>query len=266
MMTRSILGSSMAAALLGLILPVSVWAQAPQGPSRAQAFLASVQQNQKYLFILFWKEDNATTQAMRQALDGALARRPSQAASILVKTTDPAEKAIVDQFGVSRSPMPLVVAVAPNGAITGGFPLKLTEQEVAGAFVSPGTASCLKGAQARKLVLLYVQPMNGTYDLPAGVRAFKADNQYGPATDVVMVRADDPAEAGLLKTLQISTKTTVPVTALLAPPGRLIKAVEGEVSMQQLVDTLKSAQNSCCPGGKCGPGGCCSGGKCGPNQ
>lgn len=266
MMTRSILGSGLAVALLGLTLPVALQAQAPPAPSPAQASLASAQQNQKYLFVLFWKENNAATQAMRQSLDAALARRPDQAVSILVKTTDPAEKAIVDQFGVSRSPMPLVVAVAPNGAITGGFPLKLTEQDVAGAFVSPGTASCLKGAQTRKLVLLFVQPIGGSFELPAGVRAFKADQQYGPATEIVVVRADDPAEAGLLKSLQLPTRSTAPVTALLAPPGRLVKAFEGEVTMQQLVDALKSAQNSCCPGGKCGPGGCCPGGKCGPNQ
>ena len=58
--------------------------------------------------------------------------------------------------------MPLVLAVAPNGAITGGFPLKLTEQDVAGAFVSPGTAGCLKAMQARKLVLLCVLPAGET--------------------------------------------------------------------------------------------------------
>jgi len=266
-MTRLVFCGGAAVALLGLALPATVSAQAPPpAPSSAQASLAAAQRKQTYLFVLFWKENNAATQAMRQSLDAALARRSNEATSILVNTTDPAEKAIVAQFGVSRSPMPLVVAVAPNGAVTGGFPLKLTEQEVAGAFVSAGTANCLKGAQARKLILLFVQPAGATSDVPAGIRAFQANPQYGPATDLVTVRADDPTEAALLQSLQISSRTSVPVTALLAPPGRLLKAFAGEVTMQQLVETLKSAQNSCCPGGKCGPGGCCPGGKCGPNQ
>jgi hypothetical protein len=32
---------------------------------------------------------------------------------------------------------------------------------------------------------------------------------------------------------------------------------EGSVTKEQLIDRLKAAQGSCCPGGKCGPGGCC---------
>ena len=38
---------------------------------------------------------------------------------------DPAEKALVEKFGVSRSPLPLTLAVAPNGAITGVFSQRL---------------------------------------------------------------------------------------------------------------------------------------------
>jgi hypothetical protein len=222
-------------------------------------------QANKYLFILFYKEEDAALQGVRQTLKAALAKRGGQATSAVVRTTDPAEKAVVDQFGVSRSPMPLVLSVAPNGAITGGFPLKLTEQDVDGAFVSPGLASCLKGAQARKLVLLCVQPAGGSAALPAGVREFTADPQYGPATEVVTVRADDAAEAGLLKALQLSPQTAVPVTALLVPPGRRLAVFEGAFSKEQVIEQLRAAQNSCCPGGKCGPGGCCPGGKCGPH-
>jgi len=266
MKIRSIVGGGLAVALLGLTLPVAAQMQAPQGPSPAQTSLASAQRNQKYLFILFWKEENAGTQAMRQTLEGALAQRPNQAASVLVKTTDPAEKAVVDQFGVSRSPMPLVVAVAPNGAITGGFPLKLTEQEVAGAFVSPGTASCLKGAQARKLVLLCVLSADST-DWPVGVRDFKSDAQYQAVTELVAVRAGDATEAAFLQSIGFQPQTAVPFTALIAPPGRVLGTFEGAVTKQQLVEKLASAQNGCCPGGKCGPGGCsCPGGKCGPQN
>ncbi len=260
MKSRFILRANMAAVILALAIGWSARAQSPQPPSAAQAALTSARQGQKYLFILFWKENGPATQAMKQTLDAALSGRGEQATSVAVNTTDSAESGVVAQFGVSRSPMPLVVAVAPNGAITGGFPLKLTEQEVARAFVSPGTAACLKVTQARKLVLLCVQPA-GVQELPPGVREFKADAQYGSATEVVTVRADDPAEAGFLQALKIpSTSSTV--TAFLSPPGSLLGTFDHTVTKQQFVEKLKSAQNSCCPGGKCGPGGCCPGGKC----
>jgi hypothetical protein len=250
------------AALLALTVSWSARAQQTTEPSAARKALESARQGQKYLFIVFYKEDSPATQAVRQTLDAALAGRPAQAVSILVRTTDPAEKAVVDQFGVSRSPMPLVVAVAPNGAVTGGFPLKLTDRDVAGAFVSPGTAACLKAVQSRKLVLLCVEPA-GSLDVPQGVREFKADAQYGPATEVVRVRANDAAEAGFLKILQVRPATST-VTAFLAPPGRLLGTFDATVTRQQLVDKLRTAGSGCCPGGKCGPGGCCPGGQCGP--
>jgi len=142
--------------------------------------------------------------------------------------------------------------------------LKVTEEEVAGAFVSPGTAACLKGTQARKLVLLCVQP-EGVKELPPAVRDFKADTQYGPATEIVTLQATDPAEAGFLQTLKIQASSTT-VTALLAPPGNLLGTFSDTATKQQFVEKLKAAQNRCCPGGKCGPGGCCPGGKSSPNQ
>lgn len=242
----------------------TVQAEPPREPSSAQAALASAQKGQKYLFVLFWKENSPATQAMKQTLDAALSKKNGQATSITVNTTDPAEKAVVEQFGVSRSPMPLVLAVAPNGAITGGFPSKLTEENVAGAFVSPGTAACLKVSQSRKLVLLCVRPA-GVKDLPPAVREFKADSQYGPTTEVVTIQASDPAEAGFLKALKIQT-TTSTITALIAPPGSLLGTFDNTATKQQFVEKLKAAQNSCCPGGKCCPGGCCPSGSDNSNQ
>jgi len=266
MTSRSVFHRYAGATLLGLAVAWAVQAQQPSQPQTpAQAALASARQSQKYLFILFSKEDNPATQGVKQTLDAALARRNDQAQSVPVKINDPAEKALVDQFGVSRSPMPLVLAVAPNGAITGGFPLKLTEQDVAGAFVSPGTANCLKATQARKLVLLCVQPVGNRAELPAGLADVLADPQYGPATEVVTVRADDTAEANLLKMLQLNPKPGVMTTALLVPPGSRLAVFEGPFTKAQVAEKLQSAQGGCCPGGKCGPGGCCPGGKCGPN-
>ena len=61
----------------------------------------------------------------------------------------------MDKFGVSRAPMPLVLALAPNGAITKGFPIKFDEKQLREGFVSPCTAKCLKvpaGSKTRSAV------------------------------------------------------------------------------------------------------------------
>lgn len=236
------------------LLAAAGWApgQQPTPVGPAQAALDTAARENKYTFVLFHKHDDAATQAMRQTVAAALGKAGSNAGLVSVSVGDPAEKPLVDRWGLSRSPMPLVLAIAPNGAVTGGFPLRLTEQEVAGAFVSPGMADCLKATQANKLVLLCVRPAGVA--VPAGVAEFQADAHYGPVTEVVSVRADDDAEAGLLKTLGIKPSPAA-VTALLVPPGTLLGSFDGSVTKTQLVEKVK-AGNACCPGGKCGPNGC----------
>lgn len=225
------------------------------GMSPGEAALVSAARDQEFLFILFHKANDDATRAMKQTLDRSLAGHQDKARAITVRADDPTEKALIARWELSRTPMPIVLAVAPNGAVTGGFPLKLTKQDVEEALVSPGMADCLAAMQSRKIVLLCVQPTDsGT--VPDGVKEFVADATYAPHTRVVKVRASDPAEADLLKSLQIDPRTSTPITALLLPPGRAVATFTGPVTKAHLVEKLKSS-NACCPDGKCGPNGCC---------
>lgn len=204
-----------AAVLAGLGTSSALRADPP-----GQATMADAARNQKTCFVLFWKEDDAATRAVRQTLNTFVEARDKQAAWVSVRTTDAAEKAVVDRFGVSRAPMPLVLAVAPNGAITGGFPQKVTEAQLSGAFVSPNMAKCLHALQSRKLVLLCVQPPKEA--VPAGVTQFQADPQYLPHTAVVSLDPADPAEARHLKDLQVTAGTAyVPKEVVFQEKWRL---------------------------------------------
>jgi hypothetical protein len=215
----------------------------PNAAGRGQAALAASAQAQKYLFLFFWKEDNAATSTMRQTLEKFISSQGQRASWVAVQTGDPAEKSLVDQFGVSRAPLPLVLAVAPNGAITGGFPLKVTESQLAQALVSAGMTRCLKALQSRKLVLLCVQSANQT--VPAGVQAFLADPQYHPHTELVSINAADPGEAATLRQFQVASQPGTAVTLLLAPPGQVLGKFEGDVGKEQVLDKLKSAKGGC---------------------
>jgi hypothetical protein len=247
--------------LLAAVFAAPVGAQdQPTRGSPGQQALAIAAQQQKHLFLMFYKQDDAATQGMWRTLQTVLASRAQVANSLAIRASDPAEKPLIDHWALSRSPMPLVLAVAPNGAVTGGFAIQASEQELAAAIVSPGTAACLRANQAKKLVLLCVHHPR-TPDVPAGVQAFQTDPEYGPVTEVVHIRADDPAEASLLTQLQIKPAAATQ-TVFLAPPGSKVGVYPATVTKQQLVAGLKATQSGCCPGGVCGPGGCCPGGKC----
>lgn len=231
----------------------------PRSPSKGEAAIQNAAAHSKYAFVFFWKEKNQQADAMWSVLRSALGKVADRADLIVVNVSDPAEKTMVNKFGIDRSPVPLVLALAPNGAITKGIPLKCDESQLLAAFVSPGTATCLKALQARKLVLLSVQrrtPYIQQVSLQRGVSDFAADARFAGATEIVTIDPADPAEVSFLRSLQVDAQSNVSAVVFLAPPGSLIGKFDGAVSKEQLVAKLQAAQSNPCAGGKCGPGGC----------
>jgi hypothetical protein len=212
----------------------------------------------KYVFLLFWKEDSLQTGKAWAMLKPAVAKMADVAVFISIRITNPAEKTIVDKYGASRAPMPLVLAIAPSGAVTRAFTKTFDEKELRTAFVSPCMERSLKALQSRKLVFLcfvdQVDPQ-AKIAIPKGVENFKADKKYGAATEIVVVNVRDANEATFLKELEVR-KGAAPLTIFLAPPGAMIGRFGSETSKETLVAKLTAAQSSCCPGGKCGSGGC----------
>ena len=231
----------------------------PQTTSKGMAAIQHAAAADKYLFVFLWKEKSQQTDAMWNAFQPAMNKVADRAESVAINVSDPADKAMVAKFGLDRSPLPLVLALAPNGAITKGFPLKFDEKQLSQAFVSTAMARCLKALQARKLVLLCVQrrsPQVQQVSLQQGVADFAADAQFAGATEVVAVDPADPAEASFLQDLQVDPRTAGQTTVFLAPPGSVVAKFNGPVTKAQLVAKLRAAQSDPCAGGKCGPGGC----------
>jgi len=235
-------------------------ASSPTDGAGGGAGVAAIEQAaaaKRYLFIFFWKTESEQTAAMKTVFEDAVKKAGDRAESVHVCVADPAEKAIVDKFGLDRAPMPLALAIAPNGAVMGGFPSKFTEQDLLGAFGTPCTERCMKLLQDGKLVFLCVQNAgtgsNG--DAMKGVRDFKADERFSAATEIVTLDPTDSAETPFLTDLKIDPKTAEAVTVFLAPPGAPIAEFKGATDKAELVATLEKA-DSACAGGKCGPGGC----------
>jgi hypothetical protein len=231
----------------------------PPLPGRGMAAIEQAAQAKKYLFAFFWKKEDEQTTAMRKVFDAATSKAADRAESIALNVTSREEKAIVEKYTLDRAPMPLVLAIAPNGAITGGFPTRFEEKDLLDAFASPCTAQCMKSLQENKLVLLCVQNATTKSNDAAmqAVREFKADARFSPATEIIVLDPADKAESKFLADLKVDPKTPQAVTAFLVPPGSAIALFEGPVTKDALVSTLQAAMSGGgCSGGSCGPAGC----------
>ena len=247
-------------ALLGVAvaMPLRSSAEAPSG-SKGMAALERTAKDNRYLFIYFWKNNDPQSQQLYRVFQGAMAKMSDRAEGVPINLGKREEQPVVKKFDVSRAPMPLVVAVAPNGAVTKGFPRKFDEIQLQTAFVSPCTEICLKAMQENKLVLLCVQNEKTRFSQIAlqGAQAFKADARFTKATEVLTIDPNDRTEAAFLSNLKVSPQTPTAVTVLLAPPGSPVATFTGKVTKDEIVARVSAAKAGPCAGGKCGPGGCC---------
>jgi hypothetical protein len=258
----------MAIALCGLVMatasqataqprqPYAVTSRtAPKTASKGLAAIDEAAKNGKYLYIFFWKTNDKQNQTMYGVFQSAMSKMSDQAEGVPINLASRDEKPMVDKFDVSRAPMPLVVALAPNGAITKGFPIKFDEKQLREGFVSPCTAKCLKCMQDQKLVLLCVQNEKTQFSQVAmnAAQSFKADAQYAKATEIVTLNPEDEAEAAFLKDLKVDPRTSQAVTIVLAPPGKPVASFVGAVTKNQIVAKVKAGP---CANGQCGPNGC----------
>ena len=206
------------------------------------------------------RNQNEKTLRLQNIFEQAMQKMGEQIKSIKVKANDPSETTIIEKFNLKCSPMPFVVVLAPNGAITGGFPF-FTEEQLIDSISSPGAASCLKALQDRKLVFLCLQNSQTANNEGAlkGVNEFKADPRFANATEIVMIDPSNKKEHKFLNRLALDAHSPQAITMLISPPAEVIGTYQGLTIKTQLVSDLQKATSGCC-----GPGGCCPGGKCGP--
>lgn len=218
--------------------------------SKAQQVLDRAAQDQKFTFILFYKEADAATKSVAQIIRDGVAKRKDQATWTSVRVTDTAEQAIVERFDVSRTPMPLTMAVAPNGAITGIFSERMEDSHMAAAFVTPTMMRCMKSMQSGKLVLVCVQPAAKSA-IPTAVKEFQADPEFKQRVVVVSMQSRDPAEAQFFDQMQVDPSLLdAPLTVFLAPPGVMVGKFESGATREDLAAALHRA-GKCCDDPNC---------------
>lgn len=261
--TRRMTRSAMLASLLVLSVCMTAFTATAAPPATDKGALAAASpgaaalekaaKDNKYLFIFFYTGQDSQTGAMNGVFQAAMAKMKDRADSMAIHAADPAEKAIIDKFGVRGAPMPMVLAIAPTGAPTKAFPKRFDEAQLEQAFVSPCTAKCMRAMMDRHTVLLCVQNGKTQFNDEAtqGVEAFKADPQYTKGTEIVKLDPTADAEQPFLKALQVDPKTTTAVTLLVMPPGSPVARFAGAVTKEQIEAGVKAAASNCGPNCKC---------------
>jgi len=247
------------AVVVGLMFVAgAVWAKEQQS-GKGMAAVERAAKAQKYLFIFFYSDGADQTASMRTIFNKAVDNLPGKTMRVEVNVTDPGEAGIIDKYNVRGAPTPLALAIAPNGAITGGYAAPFTGEQIASSMATPCTQASLKALQGNKAVILCIQNRNTKLNDGAmkGVQDFKADPAYAASTEIITLDPSDPAEAKLLGTLAIDPKIDQAMTVCLVPPGQASAKLTGATTKEMIVNSLTvKSGGGCCPGGGGGAKGC----------
>jgi hypothetical protein len=204
----------------------------------------------KFTFHLFWKDENAATQAMAASVQAAVAKHPDRASWNSVHVKDPAQQELVAKYRLERAPMPLVLCVAPNGAITSAITQPLTDEFVEVALVTPAMADCMKALQAGKIVVVHVKP-SGQTPLPMAAVGIAADPHFKDRTQVISVVPTDPAENRFFKDMDVDRSTLKDsLLIVMAPPKAFIGKFPPTATKDQIAAALAAA-GKCCDDPNC---------------
>ena len=238
-----------AAMLIGAGLSDTCRAETPAAENRNPAG-ASREDSSKFTFILFWKEDNAAAREFMTALKPAIEKRAAQATWTGVNVADPANRDLVERYKVSRAPMPLVMCIAPTGAITGAIMDKVTDESIDQALVTPAMCRCMRALQDGKLVLVHVKT-NDAAAFPIGARDFSTDPEFQARTAIVTFNAKDPAEGRFLTDMRLDpADVNGSIVSLLAPPGVLVGKFADTATKSEIAAKLHAA-GKCCDNPNC---------------
>lgn len=211
----------------------------------------------KYLFILFYKDKNENTLRLQQPFDQAVDQLGKKIVSLKVDINNPSSTNIIHKYNLERSPMPFALILAPNGAVTGGFP-NFTKEQLLGSIISEGAANCLKVLQDKNLLLILLkndQTVNNNM-ISKVVEEFKKDSHFVNKIEVIVIDPTNIKEQKFLSQLGLVSKSSQAVTVLMSPPGLVIGKYQGTITKEKLVTDLKKATGECCKGGCCS-GKCC---------
>ena len=252
---KSLLSRSALAAVLALIAPAFAMAQARTAApvaapaSKAQAAIEQASKDGKYTFLLFYKTTDAASNAMTATVKEALVGKSEQAVMAHVQVGDPSEQALVTKYDVSRAPMPMTIAIAPNGAMTGMFAQKVTVEKLGDAFVTPTMMFTMKNLQENKLVLVTVQG-SAKAPAPVAIKDFQSDPHFKDRIVTIGMTAADPQEGKFVGQMQIDPKAKATHTVLLAPPGVMVGKFDAVASKDEIAAALAKA-GKCCDDPNC---------------
>lgn len=258
MQINRIVGFAVTAAVAIATASTVFAAEAAPKTSPAETALQAAARQKRYVFLTFYKQNDTASTKMLADAKALQAKHSNRANLVIADVGNTVHQALISRYGADRSPIPLALVIAPNGAVTASFPNAISKTDLSDAFVSNGMADVFKVLQDGKLAAICMQNSKTKLNKEslAAAEGLKYGAQFRDALDIVKVDPSDSTEAKLVQSCRISPSVENAQLVVIAPPGRIIGTFDGTAT----TETIGAAITKALSGGTCGSGGgggCC---------
>jgi hypothetical protein len=217
----------------------------------AQESIESANKSGLSVFLVITDPGNENTQ---KAMDIANQAHTKYAKSEVVQMnrSDAANKDLVAKYGVSNAPLPLIIVIASNGVVTGGYPLyQATADLLVNLVPSPVKSDVLKALSAGKSVFLVVSSKSMKEKDQVMNTCQQACIEMDNNTKLIGLDLDDQKEKAFIAEMKIDPSITSPQTFVINSKGQITGTFNDDVNTTTLVATAKKlpAAKGCCPSG-----------------
>lgn len=225
----------------------------------AQEAIESANKAGLSVFLVVTDPGNAGTQ---KAMDIANQAHEKYAKSevIQMNRSDVANKDLVAKYGISGAPLPLILVIAINGVVTGGFTLsQATADLLVTAIPSPVKSDVLKALSTGKSVFLVVSSKNMTEKNEVMNTCAQACIEMQNNTKLISLDLDDQKEKDFITELKIDPTIKSPQTFVINSKGQITGTFSDDVNTTALVASAKKLPAakgcgaSCTTGAGCAP-------------
>ncbi len=234
-----------------LVASSSVWASTAKD-------LETAAQKGQVAFVLLTDGTTADISGAKATIQ-SVTKQNKKSVMVELDRSDPANADLVAKYRMATAPVPLILALSPNGAITGAIQsVRATPEILAKMIPSPKKAEIINALSQGNAVLITAY-RKGMAVKSVDQSCATACQQMAGKCVQVKVDMDDPAEAGFLTDMKINMASTAPVTMAVNAQGQIAGSFTGDVQVTQLVASATKKIGGCCPStvskpnASCGP-------------
>jgi len=165
--------------------------------------------------------------------------------------SDEANKQFVDKYRLASAPLPIILVLAPNGILAGGYKHdQATSENLIALIPSPKKSQVLQALEEGKPVFLVVSKKSMSAKKAVMSKCEIASSEMKDNAKIIEVDFDDKNEKSFLNEIKITQIKDEPATYVINAQGQIAGSFNGVTDSKTLVATAtKRASSGCCPPG-----------------